>query len=101
MAIRTINKNIKIVNLEILKVKTWFCDKDLSSVNLLSKTHDFIKDYKFANKERENVISEKIKAKTCFADKDLSSWTGLGRSGHDRSQSFGPISRVSDPKLSF
>ena len=28
---KTINKNIKIVNLEILKVKTWFGDKDLFS----------------------------------------------------------------------
>ena len=26
-----INKNIKIINLEILKVKTWFGDKDLFS----------------------------------------------------------------------
>ena len=34
--------------------------------------------------------SEKVKAKTCFADKDLSSWTGKSRSGHDRSQSYGP-----------
>ena len=28
---KSINKNIKIVNLEILKVKTWFGDKDLFS----------------------------------------------------------------------
>ena len=28
---RSINKNLKIVNLEILKVKTWFGDKDLFS----------------------------------------------------------------------
>ena len=26
-----IHKNIKVVKLEILKAKTWFCDKDLSS----------------------------------------------------------------------
>ena len=26
---KIVNKNIKIVNLEILKVKTWFGDKDL------------------------------------------------------------------------
>ena len=44
---KIISKNIKVVNLEILKVKTWFCDKDLSSVSLLNKTHDFIKDDKF------------------------------------------------------
>ena len=23
------NKNMKVVNLEMLKMKTWFCDKDL------------------------------------------------------------------------
>ena len=40
-------KHIKVVKLEILKVKTWFCDKDLSSVNLLSKAHDLIKSDKF------------------------------------------------------
>ena len=28
---KSMNKNIKIVNLEILKVKTWFGDKDLFS----------------------------------------------------------------------
>ena len=28
---KIINKNIKIVNLEILKVKTWFGDKDLKN----------------------------------------------------------------------
>ena len=28
---KIINKNIKVVNLEILKVKTWFGDKDLFS----------------------------------------------------------------------
>ena len=54
------NKNIKIVNLEILKVKTWFGDKDLFSqlclikkdyfikrINSLNKTNDFIKNDKF------------------------------------------------------
>ena len=30
-----------------LKIKNWFCDKDLYSVNLLSKTHDFINNDKF------------------------------------------------------
>ena len=28
---KIINKNIRIVNLEILKIKTWFGDKDLFS----------------------------------------------------------------------
>ena len=59
------------------------------------------KNDKFVYKKWKDVISEKIKAKTCFADKDLSSWTGKSRSGHDRSQSFGSISHVSGPKLSF
>jgi len=36
LAIRTINKNIKIVNLEILKVKTWFWNKDLSSLDSIN-----------------------------------------------------------------
>ena len=37
------NKNIRDVTSVKIKVKPLFCDKDLSSVNLLSKTHDFIK----------------------------------------------------------
>ena len=32
---------------------------------------------------------------------NLLSKTGLGRSGHDGSQSFGPISHVSGPKKGF
>ena len=41
---KIVNKNIEVViKLEFLKIKTWFCDKDVSSVNLISKTHDFIK----------------------------------------------------------
>ena len=46
-------------------------------INLLNKTNDFIKTI--------NLLSK----------------TGLGKSGHDGSQSFGPISHVSDPKLIF
>ena len=81
-------------------------------INLLSKTHDSKKkclvkhmisqkNHKFANEKWKGVNSEKIKVKTCFVDKDLSSWTGLGRSGHVQITTFGPISHVSDPKLSF
>ena len=33
---KIINKNIKIVNLEILKVKTWFWNKDLSSLDSIN-----------------------------------------------------------------
>ena len=31
-----INKNIKVVKLEILKVKTWFWNKDLSSLDSIN-----------------------------------------------------------------
>ena len=44
------NENIKHVKFEKLKIKTWFCDKDLSSVNLFSKTHDFIKNINLFSK---------------------------------------------------
>ena len=33
---KVITKNIKVVKLEILKVKTWFCDKDLSSLDSIN-----------------------------------------------------------------
>ena len=70
-------------------------------IDLLTKIHDFIKSDKFVNKNWKGVISEGKKGEARFADKDLSSWTGPGRSGHVRSQSLGPISHVSDPKLNF
>ena len=41
--IKLLIKNVKGVQSEKLKVRTMFCGKDLSSVNLLSKTDDFIK----------------------------------------------------------
>ena len=66
---KNINKNIKVVNLGILKVKKLFGDKDLFSyiclikpmtlqilINLLIKTYYFIKTYKFINK---NTLSYK------------------------------------------
>ena len=37
------NKNIEGVKSGKRKVKMWFCDKDLSSVSLLSETYDFTK----------------------------------------------------------
>ena len=50
----------------------------------------------------KDVISEKKReGKARFADKDLSSWTGLGRSGHVQIPTFGLISHVSGPKLTF
>ena len=41
-------KDIKGVKSGKLKVKTWFCDKDSSSVNLFSKTYGFIQNVEFA-----------------------------------------------------
>ena len=46
--LKIINKIIKVVKLEISKIKTWFCDKDLENQKLLSKTDDFVKNYKFS-----------------------------------------------------
>ena len=46
-------------------------------INLFNKTDDFVKNVNLLNK------------------------TGLGRSGHDRSQSFGPIWHISGPKIVF
>ena len=57
--------------------------------NLLIQMHDFIKNDKLVNRKWKGVISEKIKVFPLVFTKYLSSWTGLGRSGHDGSQSFG------------
>ena len=71
-------------------------------INSLSKTDDFIKNDKFLfNKTEDFIKSEKIKAFPLVCSKYLSSWTGLGRSGHDGSQSFGPIWHVSGPEMVF
>ena len=74
---KIINKSIQIVNLEILKVKTWFGDKDLFSSICLVK----------------QMILQKII--------NLLSKTGVGGSGHVRFQTFGPIWHVSGPKMVF
>ena len=70
-------------------------------IDSLSKTDDFIKDAKFVNKKWKGVKSEKLKLFPLVCSKYLSSWTGLGRSGHDGSQSFGPIWHVSGPEMVF
>ena len=57
---KIIIKNIEVVKLEILKVKTWFCDKDLSKNN------------KMVNKNIEVVKLDILKVKTWFWNKDLS-----------------------------
>ena len=58
-------------------------------INLLNKTDDFIKMINLLNKTDDFIKSEKIKPFPLVCSKYLSSWTGLGRSGHDGSQSFG------------
>ena len=50
----------------------------IKMINLLNRTHDFIKIDRFANKIWKGLPSDKTKKKSRFADKDLSSWTGLG-----------------------
>ena len=70
-------------------------------INLLSKTIDFIKMITLLSKTDDFIKSEKSKAFPLVCSKYLSSWTGLGRSGHDGSQSFGPNWHVSGPKIGF
>ena len=41
---KIVNQNIKGVKVKQLKIEMWFCDKDLSSVKLLSKIDDLIKN---------------------------------------------------------
>ena len=62
---------------------------------------NFAKNNKKMLIKKKGVISEKIKVFPLVCRKYLSSWTGLGRSGHVRSQSFGQISQISGPKLNF
>ena len=45
-------------------------------INMLIKTHDFIKIIKIANKKWKGVKSEKIKVFPLVCSKYLSSWTG-------------------------
>ena len=81
----------------------------LRDPKLINKQYDLIENDKFVNKNNKfaykdwtgSFSGERKKGKACFGDKDLSSWSGLGRSGHERSQSFGSISHVSGPKLTF
>ena len=70
-------------------------------INLLSKTHDFIKMINLFNKTDDFIKSEKIKAFPLVCSKYLSSWTGLGRSGHVRFPTVGRILHVSGSKFVF
>ena len=76
-------------------------DDFIKMINLFRKTNDFIKMINLFNKTDDFIKSEKIKAFPLVCSKYLSSWTGLGRSGHDGSQSFGPIWHVSGPEMVF
>ena len=74
-------------------------------INSLGKDDDFITkkmiDLLIKNGQWKDVKSEKIKVFPLVCSKCLSSWTGLGRSGHVQITTFGPISHVLGPKLSF
>ena len=74
-------------------------DSKQSCLDAIYKICEFTKETEFVDNNWKDVISEEKKKKARSADKDLSSWTGLGKSGHDRSQSFDPISHVPGPKL--
>ena len=75
-------------------------DDYIKAMNLLSKTNDFIRMMNLLiNMERCNFWKEEVFPLVC--SKYLSSWTGLGKSGHVQSQSFGQILHISDPKLTL
>ena len=63
-------------------------------INSLSETDDLTKNINSFNKTDNLIKSEKIKVFPMVCSKYVSSWTGLGGSGHDGSQSFGPILHV-------
>ena len=70
----------------------------VKNINMFNKTHDVIKDDKYVNKkERCNSCKKYVR---WFAVGPRA-WTGLGKSGHVQSQSFGQISHTSGPMLSF
>ena len=85
---------IKMIN---LLIKTYDCT---SMINLLIKANDFTTNAEFLNKQWKGVILGK-KVFPLVCSKYLSSWTGLGWSGHDQITTFGQLSHVSGPKLSF
>ena len=71
-------------------------------INLFNKTDDFIKMINLFSKTYDFIKSEKkIKVFPLVCSKYLSSWTGLGRSGHVRFPTFGPISHASGSKMVF
>ena len=63
-------------------------------MNVFSKTDDFIKMINLFSKTNDFINNDKFIL-------NLLSKTGLGRSGHVRFQTFGPIWHVSGPKMVF
>ena len=61
-------------------------------INYFNKTYDFIKKIIDLLSKTNDSIKKNI---------NLHSKTGLGRSGHVRFQTFGPIWHVSGPKMVF
>ena len=59
-------------------------------INSLSKTDDFIKMINLLSKTNDFIKNDNLLSKT-----------GLGRSGHVRFQTFGPIWHVSGPEMVF
>ena len=59
-------------------------------INSLSKTNDFLKMINSLNKTNHFIKMINLLSKT-----------GLGKSGHVRFQTFGPIWHVSGPKMVF
>ena len=55
-----INKNIKGVKSEHIKIKTWCCDKDLYFANLLNKTYDFIRMINLFSKAYDFIKKDKF-----------------------------------------
>ena len=70
-------------------------------INLLSKADDFIQHEKFVNENGKVKFLKKKRRKRLLCCQGFVLLDWFGRSGHDRSQSFGPLSHVSGPKLTF
>ena len=77
----------------------------LKMINLFNKTYDFIKMITSLSKFNDFIKKMlNLFSKTDdFTQKmiNLLSKTGLGRSGHVRFQTFGPIWHVSGPEIVF
>ena len=73
-------------------------------INSLGKTADFIKMIDLLNKTDDSIkkmIISSSKTDDFIKNDKFISKTGLGRSGHVRFQTFGPIWHVSGPKMVF